>query len=1112
MEPDEQSSIKKRVFWTLGAIGLLGVTCYLVGTSSWFAKQFVLPRVAASQGFTATADRIAVSAFNGVEIFGLKAFRPEDRFDVSVEDLRIEARLWNLMGESPVAKAVRVSGIVIGATIEQPEEDAPSGQRPSGSSASSPGRSLTIENLDVEDATGTLTFVQNGVTNRVISAEGLSTSITDLRPGGEAKIEIGGNASLTTMGDVKNGSVAFHIDQSLGVQLSNNLLPISGNLEGSFSTSSADGFFADLASIRIGTIARIEQDRIRQARLSFSRDDVDLGTLTVDGPVDLAKKEARLRIETSPIAEAAIDLFTRPLGLETITDGMTLKGSVELARGGNYITFNQKIDATNLGFRSDDGDIAPFNLASEILLNYNRMEESVLIRTFNTSIAQDGRPVISTSIDRPMNIAFGKGRPGFKEATFSSSVDGLELDRWSLLTGQGAASGRLTAKMDLTVDQDGAQITARTDGTVEGISNVSQLPELRDGLLRFNARSRIEELRSFAIDQMDFALSDELGEIVTGDAGGQLDFQFNNFSVRVAARTQLAQASKVLNLPGVRFSNGSATISQLLKSEGDKSQLNGSVFVSGAVGILFGRSLDDHRINIHNQIETSSDTVRLRQIGFEFGQGTGNGGKLNLEATLTPDLRTGSARIRTIGLSEIALSPFTTSEPMLSPIDRFAISGDTTLQLIDGRIGGIRSDSQINNLTLKDGSSLNLSLLLDAQISEQLVRLNEVATIWQNTKDEPMNTSRLVLTGNIPEHFSTNAASLKLQGGTCDFSHPVAMALAYLEQLGKNMSSRSTGTPASPISDDEAQKRRGYVDRGTLKVRIDTANYGSLTSTNLTARLDYDSGRLSLGPTDLAVNGKSATVSGQVSLDRPGEFQIRFESEELPLAPLVSTFTTASPQPADAGLNLSVDLVSKGGAVSGRRPISGTVQASFQGADYEVADPKYASLVDPIMTLLKIPALHASSVSDGELSLSIDDGIGSLRTITFGNELFKGSANGTINVTPDWRSSVLNLPLDLSLSKQVAERISMRSSAADDFVALPRFASVVGTIGNPHTRIDNKAGLLRLGVEVFQDEIPEKYRDEVRAVQDVLKILDPSSGTSDSEFNPLDLFRKVLPR
>jgi hypothetical protein len=194
--------------------------------------------------------------------------------------------------------------------------------------------------------------------------------------------------------------------------------------------------------------------------------------------------------------------------------------------------------------------------------------------------------------------------------------------------------------------------------------------------------------------------------------------------------------------------------------------------------------------------------------------------------------------------------------------------------------------------------------------------------------------------------------------------------------------------------------------------------------------------------------------------------------------------------------------------------LHGSGQLVATNAQIELFTPPVRKVLLPIAQVLRVPELAQSPLDWLVLRVNAQAGQLQVDPLALQSSALELTTTGVLPLSAPLSDARLSLPLDLSLRRSLALTaglITTNDAAGSDYVRLPPFATVSGTLADPKTDLDKRrlSGLLlRSGVGIAEnlgaDVDPETGRI-LRAVSDILS--GPSSDTTGtnqpSTFNTL---------
>ena len=214
----------------------------------------------------------------------------------------------------------------------------------------------------------------------------------------------------------------------------------------------------------------------------------------------------------------------------------------------------------------------------------------------------------------------------------------------------------------------------------------------------------------------------------------------------------------------------------------------------------------------------------------------------------------------------------------------------------------------------------------------------------------------------------------------------------------------------------------------------------------------------------MTLNGGAVNLKALLNLAVAGyQYDVNATLADVPIEPLANTFIPEKKGQYKGTLLTSAQI--KGAGVTGpnlQKNLGGQFGLTLTNADIKVLDnPRLQKILRPIALALRIPELANSPLNWVDARAVISNGTINLPVTTAESSVFRAGLSGTITMVEILTNSTLNrLPVDLALSRNVAERARMAPSDLAtnvQFVTLPQFVSIGGTVGEPKPQIDSVA-------------------------------------------------------
>jgi len=492
-------------------------------------------------------------------------------------------------------------------------------------------------------------------------------------------------------------------------------------------------------------------------------------------------------------------------------------------------------------------------------------------------------------------------------------------------------------------------------------------------------------------------------------------------------------------------------------------------------------------------------------------------GTMDLTLLLSPEPASGGLSARMTGsLDNFAATP---DDNHLLASQAFIDLRAVAAPNFDVRFSG---SVELNRISLTDlasdtsGEPLRLRLDLSGTRSRRSLDFTELQLQLPETQLVPDNT--LSATGTV-NSIDNNLRSLvaRCTAGQLDLT---PLWLAWPSHQADSTAPSVTGSPppqtnlppepasASPLA---LQWTNTFVD-----LHIDELRLKNLVAKECSAHLEVDPTELRLAALNLTLDRGTVTSTAALDGSRP-EWRASgtLNTSAVELEPWFDLFL---PQyRGQARAQLFADLSLESNQVNDPAwpaRLTGRGELVATNAQIELFSPAVRQVLLPIAQVLRVPELTQSPLDWLSLRIAAQAGRLHVDQLSLQSSAFHLTTAGALDLSAPLSEAQLSLPLDLSLHRNLALTtglITTNDAAGSDYVRLPLFASVSGTLVDPQTEFDKlRLGglLLRSGVGIAENlgaDVHPSTGRILRAAGDILSGQSPSTpGTNQpSTFNTL---------
>jgi hypothetical protein len=249
-----------------------------------------------------------------------------------------------------------------------------------------------------------------------------------------------------------------------------------------------------------------------------------------------------------------------------------------------------------------------------------------------------------------------------------------------------------------------------------------------------------------------------------------------------------------------------------------------------------------------------------------------------------------------------------------------------------------------------------------------------------------------------------------------------------------------------------------------------------------------DGGHVVMNPFKLALNGAPVSTTLDMDLGVPGwKYDWSLSAQAIPLAPLVNSFQPD--RKGQIGGTVSAQAKLAGAGITGaslQKNLAGQFDMNMTNLNLSVVNIKspvlktLVNVVAGIPELVKNPTGAASSLIGGLLGKAgtsggladdlqrspidtivargaVGTGQVTLQQATVQSPAFQANATGTITLASVLTNSALEIPVSVSLSQPIAQKLALASGPTTTnatYVKLPDFYTMEGTVGVPKNKIN----------------------------------------------------------
>ena len=1090
---------KPRKKWPLivgGLVGLL-VVVYVVGTSGWFIKSAVLPQVAGKLGAEIEAEEISVSPFSQLELRKVKLTPRGSETLFAVDLVRVRYGLFAILGGDLKVDEITVESPTV-TVVEKLNGDSnlakllaglKSEPKPAQPESTEPVR-LNLRNFSLKNATLRYSKEAAGGTE-VSEVTGLNLSLDQLGNGQTGKLLLG----LTGSSVQGTNRIAVKGDGSFDLGLDAKLMPsaVAGQLKLDIGT--AAGAFKELANAGATLALDLSATELEQFKLAFSRGNQALGSVSLNGPYDLVKREARITYSVDGIDQQVLGIAAAATGMGFGKTSVSAAGRVDLAQFGQLFASYGKLSVNQFGLVLTNGASPVLDLALDYKFSVNLADKTALAEKVDLQVRQGGRDLVRGGLDRPMNLAWDRTAPGFREATFTLSLNALELADWRTLAGPTVPAGKVNLTAKVTADRDGRLLKLDLTGGIDRLTGEAAGAKFNQLQVTFGAAGSLEDFMAATLDRSELVIQNGGEQVAKLTAFANQHSQQQTLGVQASVDVSLPQVLRIYPVAGVEFRRGSAVASFQAGIRPGATNVSLNVSASDLNGKLQDAVLTDYQARIQAAADLTLNSVTLQRLTLAAQSGTAPGGSIDLAGKFEPQAKTGSFNFKSVGFNESALGPFVASALAPNRLQSISLDGEGAGTIALAGESSFKGQLKVQNFVAVDPAGklpttpLAIGFAVDAAQQAQTVNLRQFKLDLGAT---PRAENTLVASGKLDLGTNNPApSSLNLQSSGLDLT-PLFNLFAG---SGTNVVAEpAPAKPAAAAPADPNQEPAAVnlpLKRFDLDLSIAKVFLRELAVSNWVAKVKLDNNTVALEPFSLLLNGAPVQANAKANLGVAGyTYDVSFGADGVPLRPFNNTFL---PDQADRlGGAIIAKMQAKGAGITGaalQKNLAGSFGVTTTNLNLAISSIQSSMLKTVINAIIAIPEMirnpgaalgnlvgkltGGGAANPGwvdEITKSPIEAINLVGTMGAGKVLlenalirsaaFEATAKGTVTLAPVLDNSALQIPVGVALRRELAQKSGLVSSDTPTnavYVALPDFLTVQGTVGKADPKINYTA-------------------------------------------------------
>ena len=1086
---------RRWVRWTgiiLGGLVVLLLVAYFVGTSEWAFKSVILPKVSQGMNAQVTVEGASISPFSSVLLRGLKVQTVGTEPLVTAQEVRARYSLMDIIKGRINVSQVEIKSPVVnlmtypdGTSNLDPFTKQPKDAKPkSEPKSSAPGAppQLHLQNFTLTDATIRKIDQRKDGTRQTMVVTVPSMTLNNLGNDQVAKLVLAASLRLDQgLNSTSNGVIAATIGGQFDLALDAALQPKTVKGQTKLDVTEAQGVFQQAAALGVTLNADLTPTELKDVSVRIAQGGKNLGALTVSGPMDAQKREGKLAVVLSQIDRQLLNLAGAASGLDFNQTTISATNLIELTQGGHMVAVNGTVLVGSFSVTQQGQTTPALDLRTGYSITLDQSNQTALVQAFTLSGGQGGAEFLRGTLAKPMRLELGKASGAVDESAFDLVITNFNLADWRAFAGTNVnlTSGKLGVNLQLVSQQAGKKLSLNLATQLRELTAAAGSNRIENADITFATRGTVSDFSAVNLESFRAELLRGGRSALLANGAVQYNTKSQDADVQVNLETSLPEVTALVSAPGLSVSAGTVKFAgRVVQKNTTPQQTNnpvldrsvtGKLNLDGFTGVLQSNRFDRFVTAVDLDVATHGDAVDIRKCAGRLEQAGQAGGAFEVAGQYNLATKVGNITAKLVELNQNALKSFLAAALGDKQLESVVINSTTTAKLDGPTDFAVKTEFHLANLVVNDPSGavprtpLGVDVVADVAMTKQVIELRTVQLALAKTERAP---NSLNVAGRV-DLSKSNAitGNVKLTSDGLDVT-------PYYELFAKK--SAATSAPGDTKPTPEVKPQTGPevepepmklpVSQFTFEANIAKFFLREVAVSNLITKTVIENGRVNVNPFSLTLNGGAVNLTALVNLAVRGyEYDVTAKLDRVPVEPLVNTFAPDKRGQVKGDLLTSAQI--KGAGITGaglQKNLTGAVSFSLTNANVQISQSKRLhQILVPIGAVLRVPQLSESPLTWVDARTTMGQGTVMVQGVTAESSVFRAGLAGTISLADVLTNSTLNkLPVDLELRRNVSDaaRLTPPGTATNvEFVALPKFVSLAGTVGKPKTDIDKVA-------------------------------------------------------
>jgi hypothetical protein len=852
-------------------------------------------------------------------------------------------------------------------------------------------------------------------------------------------------------------------------------VPNAAKGTGQLAISRANGSLQDLAGFTAKLDADVTPTDFKEVALRFGKGGQQLGQVRITGPLDAAKMEGNLKVEVLSLDKNILSLATAGMGYDFRNSTVNSTNQISLSQNGSFIAASGNLAGNRISVAKENLTTPEINLGVNYKVALNTGDKSARVEALNVTGISGGKEFLRTTLDQEMNLSWGEAVKGYKDAAMSVVVTNFNLGEWRALVGTNVQTGLVNSTITIVSKRDGRVVTADANASIANLTAEFDSNRIQNATVTFSSTSTVEDMKVVNVPKFTVALQQGATAVLQASGAARYQTDTGEATAQLTADGTLAHLLDLASIPDANASSGQLKMSANYTDVGGKRKANGNLAIEDFTGKYGDYFFTNFLAGLDYNVEMEKQLVEIHRVGAKFARGVNAGGNLELKGKYDLEKQAGQFNFQTTDLNQHTFAPVLAPSLGENQLVSISLNANGEAKLDPAAESSIKADIKIANWIVQDKARSIPTNALSADIKVDGGMLNEVVDLRQLLVQlTPTERAKNVLQLQAKIDLAkTNPApsTVGLHSESFDVTPYYNMFAGVAKtNATQGIPSPAPGTtPAEPAQPEtEPEPMNLPFQQLAAELKINRLYLREIAISNWIGNVTIRSNVVQLNPFKLELNGGAMNVTGNFDVGKPGYvYELGFNAKNVPLAPLANSLNLVNSNQLQGTFMADAQL--RGAGVTGpnlRKNLGGNLDFALTNINYTVGGPVIRMILVPISLALKAPELTESPINWVAGQTIISNGVVHVQNTSVESEAFLAALAGTVTLENVITNSTINLPMNFSLRRSLAEKSGiLPANTPEDvkFASLGNIYSIRGTVGAPQPD-PNKTALAGLAL------------------------------------------------